>query len=78
MSSSNLTQLERVKFAGGTRIFQEGEPGSCAYLIEKGEVEISATEHGRKIVIATLGAGELFGEVALIDNLRRSATASVV
>ena len=71
-------QLERVHFSKGDKIFREGEPGSCAYLIESGSVEISAMNHGAKITISTLGPGEIFGEMALIDNRRRSATATIL
>ena len=78
MTQRMLRQLERVQFGRGTKIFREGEPGSFAYLVEKGKVEISAVNHGQKIVISTLGEGELFGEMALIDNLKRSATATAI
>ena len=70
--------LERVQFAPGAKVFREGEPGSCAYLIEKGRIEISSINHGQKIVVSELGPGEMFGEMALIDNQKRSATATVL
>lgn len=55
----------------GAVIFNEGEHGDALYVVVEGEVAISV--RGR--VIDTLGAGELFGEMALIDAEPRSATA---
>ncbi len=59
-------------------LFEEGDPGYCAYIIESGSVEISLDKSGRKLVIATLGAGEVLGEMAIIDNLPRTATARAI
>ena len=72
------TNKQREFFPKGTKIFREGEPGTYAYLIEKGKVEISAATKGARIEINTLGPGDLFGEMALIDNHSRSATATAL
>lgn len=71
-------QVHREKFPKGAKIFREGEPGTYAYLIEHGKVEISAATKGAKFELSTLGPGELFGEMALIDNHSRSATATAL
>ncbi len=56
----------RRGFARGEIISRQGEPTACAYVIEAGCVRLSAvSEDGREVVVALLGAGELFGEVAL-------------
>ena len=65
-------------FEPGTRIFREGEPGQQAYIIERGAVEISAYRNGETAVVARLAPGEIFGEMALIDDELRSATAVAV
>ncbi|MEW6294610.1 MAG: EAL domain-containing protein [Pseudomonadota bacterium] len=63
--------LPREYFPAGQVICAAGEPGECAYVIEVGSVEVlSATEQ----LIATMGPGELFGEMALLDQLPRTAT----
>ena len=70
--------IDREVFFSGSNLFRNGEPGNCAYLIEKGRVEISAHRNGKKFVLATLNEGELLGEMALIDNSVRSATATAL
>ncbi len=64
------------KIDAGTLVFQEGEPGDCAYIIQSGEIELSMLINGKHSAFATLEKAELFGEMALIDNSFRSATAT--
>ncbi len=59
-------------------LFEEGDPGECAYIIESGSVEVSLDKGGRKLVIATLGEGDVLGEMAIIDNFPRTATARAI
>jgi EAL domain-containing protein (putative c-di-GMP-specific phosphodiesterase class I) len=61
-----------------TVIFHEGERGFCAYMIERGRVEISVERSGQKIVLAHRGPGEVFGEMAIIDEKPRSATVTAL
>lgn len=63
--------LERKVFYAGQKIFSEGDRGDRAYLIQSGSVDIIKNE----MPLATLNAGELFGEMALIDDKPRMATA---
>ncbi len=69
-------ELEKVSLEPGTRIFREGEPGDKAYLIIDGMVEISKqVADSETSVIAALGKGEIIGEMSLIDDMPRAATA---
>ena len=71
-------ELDREVFAAGEQIFKEGDAGDCAYLIEKGAVEVIVAEQGAERVIRLMGKGEMFGEVALIDHQPRTATVRAV
>jgi CRP-like cAMP-binding protein len=57
--------------AAGETIFTQGEDGSQAFVVTSGDIDIEI--HGR--VVETVGAGGIFGEMALIDRHSRSATA---
>ena len=59
-------------------LFAEGDPGDCAYIIEEGRVEIFVEDAGRMITLARRVEGELFGEMAIIDDKPRSASATAV
>lgn len=55
-------------------IFNEGDDGDCAYIIEKGRVLIFVSKDKEEIPLNILGEGEIFGEMALIDTHPRSAS----
>ena len=61
--------------AAGEEIFREGSPGDGVYFVKAGLVEISAGPGDRR-VFSRLGPGEIFGEMAVIEQRPRSATAS--
>jgi CRP/FNR family transcriptional regulator/CRP/FNR family cyclic AMP-dependent transcriptional regulator len=64
------------RFGLGQVIFHLGDPGGLLYLISRGKVKIShTTPEGQDVVLAILGPGDFFGELALIDDSPRSATA---
>jgi EAL domain-containing protein (putative c-di-GMP-specific phosphodiesterase class I) len=67
-----------LSFSPGTTIFREGEPGDQAYIIERGKVEVSALKQGQRLVLAVLEEGDVLGEMALLDNERRTATATAL
>jgi CRP-like cAMP-binding protein len=65
----NSTDFET--FAAGSVIFNEGDSGRHLYAVKEGTVDILV--HGQ--VVASIGPGEIFGEMALIDSEPRSAKA---
>jgi EAL domain-containing protein (putative c-di-GMP-specific phosphodiesterase class I) len=71
---ANFHQL-RTSYPKGAVIFNESDARENAYIIERGEVEISTMRGGKKVPLVRLGAGEVFGETALLGPGRRSATA---
>lgn len=62
-------------FEEGALIFAEGDLPDCAYLIEQGRVEIASERGAERVVFDVLGPGEVFGEIAVLDAERRTATA---
>ena len=66
------------RYTDGQTIFKQGTHGDWLYIVEEGTVEISRQVNGRKIIIAILNEGEIFGEVAYIAKVERSATATAI
>ncbi len=65
------------EFSKGTVLFREGEPGKEMFVLQSGKVAISKRVRQLEKVLATLGPGEFFGEMAIISNKPRNATAVV-
>ena len=63
-------------FAKNEVIFQADTPGMGMYIIVEGSVEIVSPNENRKFVLAELNEGDFFGEMSLIDETPRSATAT--
>ena len=63
-----------VSFDAGQIVVREGDPGEALYLLRRGSVEVYTTREGEKLVLATLGPGACFGEVALLSGRPRTAT----
>jgi CRP-like cAMP-binding protein len=62
----------------GTVLFREGEPGKEMFVIQSGRVRLTRVLRGQEKVIAELPAGEFFGEMSIINDKPRTATAVVV
>ena len=69
---------EKKEVSKGEILFEEGDSGEEAYLILEGEVEIFQRIGEKERVIATLGRGEIIGEMSLIDSQPRMASARVL
>jgi CRP/FNR family transcriptional regulator len=63
------------RFGGGEIVFREGDDSDTAYVVSAGHAR-AIREHpdGRQITLATFGPGDIFGELAMFDDERRSAT----
>ncbi|MGZ3772260.1 MAG: cyclic nucleotide-binding domain-containing protein [Pseudobdellovibrionaceae bacterium] len=67
-----VNELELTVCVPGERIFRQGDPGDAMYFIYKGEIEILTKEN---VVIAKISEGSFFGEMALLFDAKRNATA---
>ena len=67
------------RFRRGEVIFHLGDPGDALFVIMSGDVKISLpSETGEEAILATLGSGAVFGELALLDGAPRSASATAL
>jgi CRP/FNR family transcriptional regulator, cyclic AMP receptor protein len=79
LSRSDLEQVAAVavprRFGGGEAVFHEGDDSDTCYVVSSGHAR-AIREHpdGRQITLATFGPGDIFGELAMFDDERRSAT----
>jgi CRP/FNR family transcriptional regulator len=66
-------------FPAATRVFHEGDSSDACYIVSEGSFRVTR-EHsdGRAITLATLGPGEIFGELAMLDGDKRSASAESI
>ena len=62
------------EFRKGHVLFREGEPGREMFVVQSGKVNITKTVRETEKILATLGPGEFFGEMSLLDGEPRSAT----
>ena len=76
-AEETLFQRFGKEFSRGTVLFSEGEPGKEMYVLQSGRVTISKHVRDVEKVLAVLGPGEFFGEMAIISNKPRNASATV-
>jgi uncharacterized membrane protein len=70
------TEIEERTYVAGQTVFKAGQPGGEMHVVLEGRVETFLTdEEGQRVVLAKLGPGEIFGELSLLDNNPRSASA---
>jgi CRP/FNR family transcriptional regulator len=83
LEAGELERFSRVavprSFPAGTRVFHEGDRSDACYIVREGSFRVTR-EHsdGRAITLATLGPGEVFGELAMLDGDLRSASAEAL
>ena len=61
-------------YRDGEDIVRQGEEGQCMYVVQSGQVRVLGERDGKEIELAVMGEGEFFGEMALFERQRRSAT----
>ena len=70
----NVSTLGKT-YTDGEIIVRQGESGNCMFTVQKGQVEVLKEHEGRgQVRVATLGKGDIFGEMAIFEREVRSAT----
>ena len=79
LSSWQLKKVSEIVFERsyeeGELIFEKGQPGAALFLIEEGRVNVEVFQNGQNLDLAILEKGAFFGEMALLDESPRSASA---
>ena len=76
---SLLTSVRPEKVAAGQVVVREGDKGDSLYLIVQGSLRVSTKgQDGEEVALAALGAGDFFGEVALLTGRPRTATVAAL
>lgn len=72
--TTNAPVLERRFYPQGKLIVKEGEDAFIAFIIQSGKVRVFSEKDGKKVEFSTLEAGQIFGEIALIQDTVRTAS----
>jgi CRP-like cAMP-binding protein len=65
---------ERVSYAAGEVLFHQGDPGDVAYVMLAGTIDILINSPSGQVKVATVGANEIVGEIAILCDVARTAT----
>jgi len=79
----NIIELKKIEiitherqYTDGEIVFHEKEPGAGMYIIRAGNIKLSKKTEAKEIELLTMKDGDFFGEIALLDESPRSATAT--
>ena len=78
MTDKQVASALSRNYESGTILFEEHDPGTRLFVIRSGRVKIFRRVASREVVLAMLGPGDFFGEMALLEGLPRSASAEAV
>lgn len=81
-TDEQLQELEKIvfsqKFQPGFILFREGDSGQTFYIIASGSAKIYTEKDGQEKIITICGTGDSFGELALLDGEKRSASVQIL
>lgn len=73
-----MLAMQKRTYVAGETLFIEGQPGRAVFIIRSGQVELTRRlPDGRIRSLGMLGKGQMFGEMALLEHMQRTASATV-
>jgi CRP-like cAMP-binding protein len=73
-----MLAMQKRTYSAGELLFEEGQVGKAVFLIKSGQIELSRKGPTGPRSLGVLGAGQMFGEMALLEQMQRTASATVV
>lgn len=73
-----MLAMQKRTYRSGEILFEEGQVGKAVFIIKTGQVELSRSGPSGHRSLGVLGPGQMFGEMALLEQMLRTATATVV
>ncbi len=73
-----MLAMQPREYHAGEQLFEEGQAGKAVFIIKSGKVELTRLANGQPRVLGVLGTGQMFGEMALLEQMKRTATATIV
>ena len=77
-NASTVTEDKHITYNDSQFVFCEGEAGHELYFIKSGHIKITKISNEKETIFAVLGTGDIFGEMAILDNKNRSANAVTI
>ena len=71
-------KIQEIELSASQLIFEKDEPGASAYIVKSGAVAVFVEHNGKKKLLAKVNAGGLVGEMALVDDSMRLASAMAI
>jgi CRP/FNR family cyclic AMP-dependent transcriptional regulator len=71
-------KIQEITISANQLIFEEGEPGEAAYIVKSGSVAVFLKRDNKKKLLAKISPGGIIGEMALVDNGIRLASAMAI
>ncbi len=78
MKTQQEIPVEYKNIENGDRVFDEFDKGADAFIVLLGRIEIFKTINNKDVILGTVEEGGMFGEMALIDDRRRLASARAI
>jgi CRP/FNR family transcriptional regulator, cyclic AMP receptor protein len=73
-----MMAMQRRPYRAGEVLFEEGQVGRAVFILKSGKVELSRKSGSTRRVLGVLTPGQMFGEMALLEHMQRTASATVL